>query len=379
MFPGDFSTLKINGVPEVWDAPEYKCDGLRALFYSNTEYHGKPTRAFAWVGFPEGASPEHPVPGIVLVHGGGGTAFSDWVKMWNAFGFAAIAMDNCGSVPSWHETPYFKPKWPKHPYSGPGNWGLDDYGEANITDHWPYQATASVLGAFELLRSYPQVKADEIGITGISWGGFLTCIAASLEPRFRFAIPIYGCGGWANAASSLCNFKEKGKRASWLSHWDPDLYLPNAKMPFLWFTDAEDVAYSLDCFLHSASLTKNPGTRLSVRTDYAHDHTTCRASKTIPAFAKGVLAGRVFPDFGTPYVDGDSIACSFTPGDTKIVSSELKYTRASGAFADFRWRLATTQMADGVIKGIPMDYSRHAFFQMRDEDGCLWSSRMIDL
>ena len=35
-----------------------------------------------------------------LVHGGGGTAFADWVKLWNSRGYAAIAMDNCGSIPS---------------------------------------------------------------------------------------------------------------------------------------------------------------------------------------------------------------------------------------------------------------------------------------
>lgn len=33
------------------------------------------TKVFAFVGLPEGASAENPVPGIVLVHGGGGTAF----------------------------------------------------------------------------------------------------------------------------------------------------------------------------------------------------------------------------------------------------------------------------------------------------------------
>ena len=30
--------------------------------------------------------------------------------------------------------------------------------------------------------------------TGVSWGGYLTCIASSLDPRFAFAAPVYGCG-----------------------------------------------------------------------------------------------------------------------------------------------------------------------------------------
>jgi cephalosporin-C deacetylase-like acetyl esterase len=32
------------------------------------------------------------VPGMVLVHGGGGTAFKEWVQKWNAQGFAAISI-----------------------------------------------------------------------------------------------------------------------------------------------------------------------------------------------------------------------------------------------------------------------------------------------
>ena len=38
--------------------------------------------------------PEHKrgekVPGMVLVHGGGGTAFASWVKRWNDRGYAAM-------------------------------------------------------------------------------------------------------------------------------------------------------------------------------------------------------------------------------------------------------------------------------------------------
>jgi hypothetical protein len=36
---------------------------------------------------------------MVLVHGGGGTAFAEWVRLWVGRGYAAIAMDPCGCVP----------------------------------------------------------------------------------------------------------------------------------------------------------------------------------------------------------------------------------------------------------------------------------------
>ena len=39
------------------------------------------------------------MPGIVLVHGGGGVPFASWVKMWNDRGYAAIAMSVTGDFP----------------------------------------------------------------------------------------------------------------------------------------------------------------------------------------------------------------------------------------------------------------------------------------
>lgn len=37
---------------------------------------------------------------MVLVHGGGGTAFADWVKLWTARGYAAISMSYDGMMPT---------------------------------------------------------------------------------------------------------------------------------------------------------------------------------------------------------------------------------------------------------------------------------------
>ena len=42
-----------------------------------------------------------------------------------------------------------------------------------------------------LLRAQPDVDAARIGLTGISWGGYLTCITAGVDDRFRFAVPVY--------------------------------------------------------------------------------------------------------------------------------------------------------------------------------------------
>ena len=57
-----------------------------------------------------------------------------------------------------------------------------------IQDMWSYHAVAAVVRGHSLLRSLPNVDAERIGVTGISWGGYLTCIVAGVADRFRHAV-----------------------------------------------------------------------------------------------------------------------------------------------------------------------------------------------
>ena len=53
-----------------------RIQGVEPIFIEGEPLKGKPTRVFAWWGLPEGASADRKVPAMVLVHGGGGTAFA---------------------------------------------------------------------------------------------------------------------------------------------------------------------------------------------------------------------------------------------------------------------------------------------------------------
>src|SRR5215831_4191987 len=74
---------KLEAAPAVYPAESIPAQtGLRALFYEALPYHGRRTRVFAWYGAPAGAA-SGKVPAVILVHGGGGTAFTEWVRLWN--------------------------------------------------------------------------------------------------------------------------------------------------------------------------------------------------------------------------------------------------------------------------------------------------------
>src|SRR5262245_11819933 len=84
---------------------------VRSLFYASEPYGGKPTRVFAYYATPAtlaGKTPnkDEKYPAVVLVHGGGGTAFREWAELWAKRGYAAIAMDLAGSRPTEGKNPH---------------------------------------------------------------------------------------------------------------------------------------------------------------------------------------------------------------------------------------------------------------------------------
>ena len=75
---------------------------VHSLLYSGEEFQGHATEVFAFYASPAtlGQAPAGTkFPGVVLIHGGGGTAFADWAYLWAKRGYAAIAMDLSGSRP----------------------------------------------------------------------------------------------------------------------------------------------------------------------------------------------------------------------------------------------------------------------------------------
>ena len=164
------------------------------------------------------------VPGMVLVHGGGGTAFDEWVRLWVKRGYAAIALDTCGQIPVGTYG-----QWVQDSQGGPHGWGGFDQIDGPREDQWTYQAVAKIVLAHSLLRSLPQVDPDRTGVTGISWGGYLTCIVAGVDSRFKLAVPVYGCGYYDKTVFEG-ELKKLGpdRARRWMAWWDPSRYLGGA-------------------------------------------------------------------------------------------------------------------------------------------------------
>jgi dienelactone hydrolase len=359
--------------PQVFDAPEYATNGVKAIFYEGEPYQGKPTRVFAYYGLPTKAAPGQKVPGIVLVHGGGGSAFVRWVNLWNSRGYAAISMDTCGAV-SGNAYGHEQKGHVRHAWAGPAGWGGLDKADDPVRDQWTYHAVAAVLRGHSLLRSLPEVDTARVGLTGISWGGYLTCIAASVDDRFAFAVPVYGCGFLGDNSAWLKNFEAMGpeRAKKWLGLWDPSFYLPLAKMPFLWVDGSNDFAYPMDSLQKSYRSLKAPYA-LCVRLRMPHGHGAAGENpKEILAFADHYArGGKPLPEFTSVKREGRKVTATFSSGPCAVVRAELNFTADTGEWRTRKWEAVPVEAnacSGAVSAEIPEQATVYYLNLFTDED-----------
>ena len=313
--------------PKVYDAPEHYTNSVKACFYESVPYTGMATRVFAYYGIPESSNAK--VPAMVLIHGGGGSAFHEWVRLWNSRGYAALAMDTCGCVSN-----HGYQNHPRHAWGGPPGWGGWTQTKDAVTDQWPYHAVAAAIKGHSLLRSFPEVDGARVGVTGISWGGYLTCIVAPLDTRFAFAVPVYGCGSFPDIPIFALTAAEDRER--WASLWDPLLYLPSAKMPFLWVTGSNDFAFPLNALQKSYRLLNVPST-LCVRVRMPHGHAGPGENPAeILAFAESIVGNASpLPTISAPARDGRNVSVRVQAAAP--FTAELNYTRDKGVWKERLW------------------------------------------
>ena len=363
--------------PTTYPADGITPEGVKALFFEGAPYQGRPTRVFAYVGLPV-VQPGQKVPAMVLIHGGGGTAFDSWVKVWTSRGYAAIAMDTCGCVPVGTYG-----NWKRHEQGGPAGWDAS-FGQldAPVTDQWTYHAVTAAVRAHSLIRSLPEVDAERIGVTGISWGGYLTSIVSGVDSRFRFAVPVYGCGFLGENSAWLSSFENLGpeKASLWLKQWDPSEYLPKAKMPILWVNGTNDFAYPMDSWQKSYRLPQSERT-LCLRIRMPHGHGPAGENPDeIHHFANQILRGEKPLPRITEQGQSATEAWARFESAVPLTKAELSFTRDSGRWQDRKWDQVPAHIdtAQGrVTAAIPAD-AKVFYLNLFDNRNCAVSSEHVE-
>ena len=366
--PWDMAALK--------EVPEYSWgeqQGLvREVYYAGEPYQGKPTRVFAYYARPENT--EGPLPGMVLVHGGGGTAFSEWADLWAKRGYAVLAMDLAGCGP---EKKRLEDGGPNQSHAEKFHAFTAD----TVDTMWTYHAVAAVVRGHSLLASFEEVDADRIGITGISWGGYLTCIVSGIDDRLKVSVPVYGCGFLDENSCWLGEFEKLGPEMAdrWVEFWDPSRYLPGVSCPILFVNGTNDFAYPLDSYQKSYEAVPGP-IDLRIEVEMKHSHVHGWEPKEIGLYVDSVLMkSQTLPRLGPIHREGKDIH-THVVNKAKIVSGQFHYTTDSGSWKERKWQTVDAKVEDGTVHAeLPKERPIVFYLSARDDQGAMVTAQHVEL
>jgi dipeptidyl aminopeptidase/acylaminoacyl peptidase len=346
-----------------------------SLYYHGKPYLGKPTRIFAYYAIPDTlagkSAKDHRYPAVVLVHGGGGTAFREWVQLWAKRGYAAIAMDLAGCDPDRKRLPD----------GGPGQSDQEKFDAIDQPneDQWTYHAVANVILAHSLIRSFKEVDAGRTAVTGISWGGYLTCIVAGLDNRFKAAVPVYGCGFlhensiWLNQFAKM----KPQQKDKWIQLWEPSMYMGLATMPVFFVNGTNDFAYPLDSYSKTYNLVKSER-NYRITVNMPHGHQQGWAPEEIGIFVDQYLKGGIsLPIVMRPKLTNEEVHV-MVKSKTNLISANLHYTTGTVPINKLNWENIPARV-DGkrIISTAPPDEATIWFLTVRDSRGAVISSELV--
>jgi hypothetical protein len=254
--------------------------------------------------------------------------------------------------------------------------------DAEWEDMWTYHAIAAVIRGHSILRGIDEVDGDRIGVTGISWGGYLTCVVSGVDDRFACAVPVYGCGFLQDNSSEgwmrLFDQMTPERRVWWHDYCDPSVYLQQAKMPMLFVTGTNDFAYPLDSLQKSYRLPQGE-VSLCVRLEMKHGHKPGWEPEEIGLFADlHCKDGDALPQVGEMGRDGGVVAANVV-SERKIARVELIYTCDTGSWPERKWHSVLGQVGEGAVSSKLPDRCQVCYLAVEDDRGVYASASHLEL
>ena len=176
-------------------------------------------------------------PGLLVLHGGGGCAEVDKALAWAQRGYVAVAPDLPGIAD------------PKKMTVSKGKWRGWKYGEQRFVANPDasasvlFDAVLSAMKSLYLLRAQSDVDLANVGVVGISWGGYMTTMVCGLAgEKVKAGFAIYGCGffdkgGYADTLFEKLPAEEK---ARWLAQLDAGRRAPQMKAAYFLAAASDD-------------------------------------------------------------------------------------------------------------------------------------------
>ncbi len=356
---GPWDPAELQQVPEIeWGR---ESGGIREVYYRSLPFKGAATRVFAYFAAPEGPGPH---PAVALVHGGGMSAEPGWVSYWAARGYAALAMDLNGVGPDGLRLPEGGPD------TSEATWC--EFSEATAREMWPYHAVAAVCRGISVLRTLPEVDPVRIGIHGLSWGGYVSCLVAALDDRVACAATVFGAGFLYEDSWYLPRFAELSDEARglWIRWFDPSSYLAMVRCPILFANGATDEFFPPNSYAHSYALVRSEKhLAMPVARDHGRIWRIQGGSVDVERFVDHKLkSGPPLPTLDPLPRNGNVVSAAYS-SPMPLGSASLWYTTDLGPWKDRRWTQQASSFRGGrIFNELPASRPLAYFQEVRDQE-----------
>ncbi|MRX65382.1 alpha/beta hydrolase family protein [Maribacter luteus] len=176
-------------------------------------------------------------PGLLALHGGAGYAEIDRAKKWAALGYIVVVLDEPG-VADPDKIPMSHGPWENYKY-GENRFVV----KPDLKSSTLFSAVLASVQGLYLLNSQSDVIKDKIGITGVSWGGYLTTFISGLaNSTVTASFSVFGSGFYDEGSTFLkyLDSMSSEDRSLWLQYLDAGRVTKNIKTPFFIAAAAND-------------------------------------------------------------------------------------------------------------------------------------------
>ena len=371
----------------LWDinslkkTPQYRyidsTSRVREILFQGPDYQGKKTEVFAYYSNPDiiktGKNLGHKFPGVVLISGGSQPAFKEWVERWAQEGYAAITCDYGNNRMDVNGGPINNDPQVRQAY----RYDSIAHGPKAVR---AYRVASIVMQAHSLLLNFPEVEKNKTAVTGVSWGGFQTCLAIGLDNRFKAASPVYGC-----AFHDEIIFKKyfsamtEEQKNMWMDKIDPKNYMPYAQCPTLFITGDNDGCFDIVPFQKTTQLIPEKDRFYRITPNMGHDNPIGWRPQEIAAFFNSVMNDGVPLPKVTEIIQKESNIEFAYASPLTIKKADFYYSNDTIHInAERVWKHIPAKISpDKIICSLPKEGFIYGYLYMTDVKDLSTSSKLV--
>jgi len=225
---------------------------------------GKPVRVYGFLARP--VKEQGRLPGVLALHGGGGTASRSHAVA------SAESLDACILNIDWSGDEKRAERVTDAAALPDKLFGDPRHVNDEITDFSARHTVRALVRCIDFLSTRDEVDPERIAVVGGSWGGFLSLLVSGLDPRVKCAASGFGAGGFRGTyelcARTLFLLNEE-QREFWYSKVDPINYLERINGPVSLLTATNELHFWLNTAMATFERLP-PGSRIVISPNTVH-------------------------------------------------------------------------------------------------------------